>query len=62
MKVRSEKMFYGGYSYELATQRMDNAIKVHERRHMVKQLRLARKGERRSIAARATAFVMAMFR
>ncbi len=61
-KERSEKMFYGDYSYELATQRMDDAIKAHEHRRLAKQLRSAQKVQRRGMAARATAFVVAMFR
>jgi hypothetical protein len=63
-KERSEKMFYGDYSYELARERMDEAIKARERDVLVKQLRAARKGEppRKSIAARGTALVTALFR
>ena len=55
-------MFDGDYSYELATQRMDDDIKAHEHHRLVKQLRSAQKVQRTGMAARATAFVVAMFR
>jgi hypothetical protein len=61
-KQRSKKMFDGDYSYELATQRMDDDIKAHEHHRLVKQLRSAQKVQRTGMAARATAFVVAMFR
>jgi hypothetical protein len=55
-------MFYGDYSYELATERMQDAIKAHEHRRLVKQLRSARKGPHtKSMAARTAAFTMALF-
>ena len=55
-------MFDGDYSYELATQRIDDGIKAHEHSRLVKQLRSAEKVQRKGMAARATTFVLAMFR
>jgi hypothetical protein len=52
-------MFDGDYSYELAKERMADAIKAHEHHRLVKQLRLAHKVQRRGMAARAAAFVLA---
>jgi hypothetical protein len=60
-KERSEKLFYGDYSYELAKVRMEDAIKALERDNLVKQLRAARKSQHTSIGGWATA-VMALFR
>ena len=62
-KERSKKkMFYGDYSYELAMQRIEDEIEAVEHYRLVKQLRSAQKAQRRGMAARATAFVLAMFR
>jgi hypothetical protein len=63
-KERSEKMFYGDYSYELAKGRMDEAIKAREHDVLVKQLRAAHNGEppRKSMATRGIALVTALFR
>jgi hypothetical protein len=61
-KERSEKMFYGDYSYELAKERMDDAIKAHERDTLVKQVRAARKSRHTSPAGWATAVVTTLFR
>ena len=55
-------MFYGDYSYELAKERMDEAIRAHEHDVLVKQLRSARKGPHKSMAARTAAFIMTMFK
>jgi hypothetical protein len=57
-------MFYGDYSYELAKERMDQAIRAREHDVLVKQLRAAPKGElpRKSMVARGTAVVTALFR
>ncbi len=55
-------MFYGDYSYELAMQRIEDEIEAVEHYRLGKQLRLAQKAQRRGMAARATAFVLAMFR
>jgi hypothetical protein len=55
-------MFYGDYSYELAKERMDTAIRAHEHDQLVKQLRLARKGPRSGLVARSTALIMSLFR
>ena len=57
-----EKMFYGDYSYDLAKERMETAIKAHEQDRLVKQLRLARKGPRGGLVARSSALVMTLFR
>jgi hypothetical protein len=57
-----EKMFYGDYSYDLAKERMQTAIKAHEQDRLVKQLRLARKGPRGGLVARSSALVMTLFR
>ena len=61
-KERSEKMFYGDYSYELTKERIEAAIRAHEHDQLVKQLRLARKGPRDGVVARTGALVMTMFR
>jgi hypothetical protein len=61
-KEWSEKMFYGDYSYELAKERMETAIRAHEHDRLVKQLRLARKVPRGGVLARTVALVMTMFR
>lgn len=63
-KERSEgKMFYGDYSYELAKERMEGAIRAREHDLLVKQLRTAApKAPRKSMVARGTAVVMALFR
>jgi hypothetical protein len=55
-------MFYGDYSYELATERMEDAIKAHEHDRLVKQVRLSGKGPHKSMAARVTAVAMALFK
>ncbi len=55
-------MFYGDYSYDLAKERMQTAIKAHEQDRLVKQLRLARKGPRGGLVARSSALVMTLFR
>ncbi len=55
-------MFDGDYSYELAMERIEDGIEAHEHHRLVKQLRSVRKVQRRGMAARATAFVVAMFR
>jgi hypothetical protein len=64
-KKRSEKMFYGDYSYELAKERMETSIKAHEHDRLVKvvkELRLAREGSRSGVVARSSALVMTLFR
>jgi hypothetical protein len=61
-KKRSEKMFYGDYSYELAKERMEASIKAHEHDRLAKELRLARKGSRSGVVARSSALVMTLFR
>jgi len=55
-------MFYGDYSYELAKERMETAIKDHERDNLVKQLRLARKGPSSGLVARSAALITTLFR
>ena len=55
-------MFYGDYSYELVKERMDTAIRAHERDQLVKQVRLAKKGPRSGLVVRASALVMTLFR
>ena len=57
-----EKMFYGGYSYELGKERMETAIRDLQHDGLVKQLRLARKGPRSGLVARSAAFLTALFR
>jgi hypothetical protein len=61
-KERSEKMFYGDYSYEFAKERMETAIRDHEHDRLVKQLRLATKGPSSGFVARSAAFITALFR
>jgi hypothetical protein len=61
-KARSEKMFYGDYSYELAKEKMDTAIRDHERDNLVKQFRLARMGPSSGFVARSAALIMSLFR
>ena len=55
-------MFSGDYSYELAKERMQTAIKAREHDQLVKELRLARKGPRVSLVARSSALLMTLFR
>lgn len=55
-------MFYGGYSYELAKERMEDAIRDHERENLVKELRLARKGPRSGFVARGGALILPLFK
>jgi hypothetical protein len=55
-------MFYGDYSYELAKERMETAIRAREHDQLVKQLRLARKGPSSGVVARTSALVMTLFR
>jgi hypothetical protein len=55
-------MFYGDYSYELAKERMETAIRAREHGQLVKELRLARKGPRASLVARTSALIMTLFR
>ena len=55
-------MFYGDYSYELAKERMETAIRAHEHDQLIKQLRLARKGARSGVVVRTSALVMGLFR
>ena len=61
-KGRSEKMFYGDYSYELAKERMETAIRAREHSQLVKELRLARKGPRVGLVARTSALLITLFR
>ena len=61
-KERSEKMFYGNYSYDLAKERMETAIRDHERDNLVKQLRLARKDSSSGFVARSGVLIMSLFR
>ena len=55
-------MFYGDYSYELAKEKMDTAIRDHERDNLVKQFRLARMGPSSGFVARSAALIMSLFR
>ncbi len=55
-------MFYGDYSYELAKERMETAIKARQQDRLVKQLRLARKGPRGGLVARTSALLITLFR
>ena len=55
-------MFYGDYSYDLAKERMETAIKAHEQDRLAKQLRLARKGPRVGLVARTSALLITLFR
>jgi hypothetical protein len=57
-----EKMFYGDYSYELAKERMETAIRAREHDQLVKQLRLARKVPHSGLVARSAALIMTLFR
>jgi hypothetical protein len=61
---RSESMFDGDYSLEMAKGKMQEAIRAHNHDALVKQVRASRKVEppRKSIVARRTAVVMALFR
>jgi len=61
-KERSENMFDGDYSYELAMEKIEHGIKAHEHHRLVMQLHSVRKGQRRGMVARTTAFVLALFR
>ena len=55
-------MFYGDYSYELAKERMDTAIRAREHAQLVKELRSVRKGPRSGLVARSSALLMTLFR
>ena len=55
-------MFYGDYSYELAKDRMDEAIRARQHDVLIKRLRAARGPTRNGMAARGVAVVMALFR
>ena len=55
-------MFSGDYSYELAKERMESAIRAREHDQLVKELRLARKGPRSGLVARSSALLMTLFR
>ena len=55
-------MFYSDYSYELATGRVETAIKAHEHDRLAKQLRLARKGPRSGLVVRGAALITSLFR
>jgi hypothetical protein len=58
-----EKMFYGDYSYELARERMDTAIRAREHDQLVKELRSVRKGPHSGgLVARTSALLMTLFR
>jgi hypothetical protein len=56
------EVFSGDYSYELAKERMETAIRAREHDQLVKELRLARKGPRVSLVARSSALLMTLFR
>ena len=55
-------MFYGDYSYELAKEKMETAIRAREHGQLVKELRSVRKGPRSGLVARSSALVMTLFR
>jgi len=55
-------MFYGDYSYELAKDKMEAAIRAHEHDQLAKQLRLARKGPGSGLVVRSAALIMSLFR
>ena len=55
-------MFYGDYSYELAKERMETAIRARELDHMAKQFRLARRCPSSGFAALSVTFIMALFK
>jgi hypothetical protein len=60
-------MFYGDYSYELAKERMDQAIRAREHDVLLKRLRAAARKEEeelppKSMVARGTAVLTALFR
>ena len=56
------EVFSGDYSYELAKERMETAIRAREHDRLVKDLRLARKGPRGGMVARTSALLMTLFR
>ncbi len=58
----AREVFYGDYSYELAKERMQTAIRAHEHDQLGKQLRFARKGPRSGLVARTSALLMTLFR
>jgi hypothetical protein len=57
-----EKMYYGDYSYELAKERMETAIRAREHDQLVKELRSVRKGPRSGLVARTSALLITLFR
>ncbi len=54
-------MFYGDYSYELAKERMETAIRAHEHAQLAKRVRLARKGPRSGLVARGAVLIVSLF-
>ncbi len=56
-------MLYGDYSYELAKERMETAIRAREHDQLVKELRSVRKGPHSGgLVARTSALLMTLFR
>ena len=50
------------YEHELAKQRMTDVIRSREQEHLARELHLASRGPRKSLAVRSVAFVLALFR
>lgn len=63
-KERNEEMFYyGGYSHDLAKERMETIFRDVERDRFAKRIRSANKEPSRTgVVARSSAFVTALFR
>ena len=57
---RGEQMNF--YEHELAKQRMTDVIRSREQEHLARELHLASRGPRKSLAVRSVAFVLALFR
>lgn len=59
-KERGEQM--NSYEYELGKQRMADVVRNREQERLNRELRLASRGPRKSLAVRGMAFIVGMFR
>ena len=50
------------YEYELGKQRMADVVRGREQERLDRELRLASRGPRKSLAVRGMAFIVGMFR
>ena len=60
---RNEELFYyGGYSHDLAKERMETILRDVERDRLAKRIRSITKVPRTGVSPRSSAFVTALFR